>query len=78
MDNFLQDNISAQTKRYPAAIGSLSVEFKECVWYFAAIEKGMLLLSSPFNVEPNDASLQLQCDNNFLLTFTSSWIKAGF
>lgn len=50
MDSFLLDNIGAQTKRYAAAIGSLSVEFKERFRDFAAIEKDMLLFSSPFSL----------------------------
>lgn len=62
MDSFLQDNIGTQTKRYAAAIGSLSVEFKERFRDFAAIEKDMLLFSSPFSVDPNDASPQLQLE----------------
>ena len=61
--------------------------------FFAAIEKDMLLSSSPFSVDPDHAPpqlqlelIELQCDNEWrghtssflLLTFTGSWIKAGF
>ena len=56
MDSFLQDNIGAQTKKYAAAMGSLSVEFKE------HFEKDMLLFSISFSLDPNDASPQLQSE----------------
>ena len=53
-----------------SAISYLSAEFNECFRDFAAIEMDMLLLSSPFSVDPYDASPQLQleliemqCDN---------------
>ena len=58
-------NFSKDTKRYAAAIGSLSVGFKERFRDFATIEKDMLLFSSPFSVDPNDASPQLQCDDEW-------------
>ncbi|XP_078271885.1 general transcription factor II-I repeat domain-containing protein 2 isoform X1 [Rhinoraja longicauda] len=48
-------NICAQTKRYATAIASLTMEFNERFWDFEAIEKDMLLFSSPFSVDPDDA-----------------------
>lgn len=60
MDSYPQDNIGAQTKRYAAAIASLTVEFNERFRDFAAIEKDVLLFCSPFSVDLDDAPHQLQ------------------
>ncbi|KAF7667667.1 hypothetical protein LDENG_00052240 [Lucifuga dentata] len=57
-------------RRCATDIASLAVEFKERFQDFAAIEKDMLLFSSPFSVDPDDTLhqlqlelIELQCDN---------------
>jgi len=60
IDSFPQDNIGAQMKSYATAIASLSVEFNKRFRDFAVTEKDMLLFSSPFSVDPDDAPPQLQ------------------
>lgn len=62
IDSFPQDNIGAQVKSYATAIISLSVEFNKRFRDFAVIEKDMLLFSSPFSVDPDDAPPQLQLE----------------
>ena len=62
IDSFPQDNIGAQMKSYATAIASLSVEFNKRFRNFAVIEKDMLLFSSPFSVDPDDAPPQLQLE----------------
>ncbi|KAJ7990392.1 hypothetical protein DPEC_G00299830 [Dallia pectoralis] len=62
-DSFPRDNIGAQMKSYATAIASLSVEFNKRFRDFAVFEKDMLLFSSPFSVDHNDAPPQLQCDD---------------
>ena len=57
-------------KSYATAIASLSVEFNKCFQDFAVIEKDMLLFSSPFSVDPDDAPpqlqrIELQCDDQW-------------
>ncbi len=72
VNSFPQDNISAQTRRYAADIASLAGEFKRRFQDFAAIEKEIRLLSSPFSVDPDDAPdqlqlelIELQCDSEW-------------
>ena len=62
IDSFPQENIGAQMKSYATAIASLSVEFNKRFRDFAVIEKDMLLFSSPFSVDPDDAPPQLQLE----------------
>lgn len=62
IDSFPQDNIGAQMKSYATAIASLSVEFNKRFRDFAVIEKDMMLFSSPFSVDPDDAPPQLQLE----------------
>ncbi|KAL3968683.1 KRAB domain-containing zinc finger protein [Sarotherodon galilaeus] len=61
IDSFPVD-INVQMKRYATAIASLSGEFNKRFQDFAAIEKDMLLFSSPFSVDPDDAPPQLQLE----------------
>ena len=58
-----------QTRRYALDISSLAEEFKGCFQDFAAIEKEIILFSSPFSVETDDVPnhlqlelIELQCD----------------
>ncbi|XP_074542331.1 microfibril-associated glycoprotein 4-like [Halichoeres trimaculatus] len=62
IDSFPQDNIVVQMKSYATAIASLSTEFNKRFQDFAVIEKDMLLFSSPFSVDPDDAPPQLQLE----------------
>lgn len=62
IDSFQQDNIGAQMMSYATAIASLSMEFNKRFRDFAVIEKDMLLSSSPFSVDPDDALPQLQLE----------------
>ena len=62
IDIFPQNNIGAQMKSYATAIASLFVEFNQRFQDFAVIEKDMLLFSSPFSVDPDDAPPQLQLE----------------
>ena len=55
IDRFPQDNIGAQMERYATDVTSLSVELNKRFRDFAAIEKEMLLFSSPLSVDPDDA-----------------------
>ncbi|GAA6087525.1 general transcription factor II-I repeat domain-containing protein 2 [Tachysurus ichikawai] len=62
-------NISTQIRRYVAEISSLAEEFRQHFQDFAAIEKEITLFSSPFSVDPDDATehlqlelIELQCD----------------
>lgn len=47
---------------YATAIASLSMEFKKRFRDFAVSEKDMLLFSSPFSMDPDDAPPQLQLE----------------
>lgn len=90
MDSFLQDNMGAQTERHIAAVRSLSVEFKEHFWDFAATEKDMYppppSLWTPIMLCHSCSWTSLSCsvtmsgvvDTRSFLLFTCSWIKAGF
>lgn len=62
MDSFPQGNIGAQTKRYAAAIASLSAEFNKRFRGFTVMEEEMLIFSSPFSMDPDDAPHQLQLE----------------
>ncbi|OCT78218.1 hypothetical protein XELAEV_18029325mg, partial [Xenopus laevis] len=69
MTSFPQNNISAQMRRYPSDISSLAEEFQQRFRDFVAIEKDIMLFSSPFSVDPDDAPdhlqlelIELQCD----------------
>uniref|UniRef100_A0A8D2LVJ3 Uncharacterized protein n=1 Tax=Varanus komodoensis TaxID=61221 RepID=A0A8D2LVJ3_VARKO len=69
MTSFPQNNMSAQIRRYEADISSLAEEFQQRFRDFAAIEKEIMLFSSPFSVDPDDAPdhlqlelIELQCD----------------
>ncbi|GAA6090692.1 general transcription factor II-I repeat domain-containing protein 2B-like [Tachysurus ichikawai] len=69
MTSFPHNNISAQIRRYVADISSLAEEFRQHFRDFAAIEKEITLFSSPFSVDPDDATehlqlelIELQCD----------------
>lgn len=52
-----------QTRRYAADIASLAEEFKQRFRDITATEKEIMLFSSPFSVDPDDAldQLQLEC-----------------
>ena len=60
IDSFPQDNIAAQMKTYATTIASLSVEFNKCFQDFAVID--MMLFSSPFSADPDDAPPRLQLE----------------
>ena len=49
-------------RKYATEIASLSAEFKGRFQDFAVIEKDMLLFSSPFSVDPDDAPHHLQLE----------------
>ncbi|KAK2847511.1 hypothetical protein Q5P01_010510 [Channa striata] len=61
-DSLPKDNIGAQMMTYATAITSLSMEFNKRFRDFAVIEKDMLLFSSPFSVDSDDAPPQLQLE----------------
>ncbi|GAA6101798.1 general transcription factor II-I repeat domain-containing protein 2B-like [Tachysurus ichikawai] len=61
--------LARNTVRYVAEISSLAEEFRQRFPDFAAIEKELMLFSSPFSVDPDDATehlqlelIELQCD----------------
>lgn len=49
-------------RSYATVIVSLSMEIDKHFWDFAVIEKDMLLFSSPFSVDTDDAPPQLQLE----------------
>lgn len=60
-----------QTRMHAADITSLAEKFKQNFWDFAVIENGIMLFSTPFSFDPNDALdqlqlelIKLQCENN--------------
>ena len=82
-----------KTKKYAEALTLLASDFNNCFQDFTAIEKEILLFTTPFSVYPDEAPknlqlelMKLQCDNKYhsqlhhfsLVPFTSSWIKASF
>ncbi|KAK3549650.1 hypothetical protein QTP86_005414 [Hemibagrus guttatus] len=92
MTSFPQNNISVQMRRYATDVSSLVEEFQQRFRDFAAIEKDIILFSSPFSVDPDDAPehlqlelIELQCDAEYrsrhqqlpLVNFYRSWMKAG-
>ena len=62
MTCFLENNISAQMRRYAAGISSLAEEFQQRIQDFAAFEKEITLFSSPFSVVPDNAPDHLQLE----------------
>lgn len=58
--------------RYATDMASLAGEFKECFQDVAAMQKDLLLFTSPFSMDPDDAPhqlqlelIELQCDNEW-------------
>lgn len=62
MISFPQDKISAQTRRCAADIASLAEEIKQCFQDFEAFQKHIVLFSSPFSADPDNAPDQLQLE----------------
>ncbi|GAA6104202.1 general transcription factor II-I repeat domain-containing protein 2 [Tachysurus ichikawai] len=72
MTSFPHNNISMHIRRYVAERSSLAEEFRQRFRDFAAIEREIKLFSSPFSVDPDDATehlqlelIELQCDAEF-------------
>ena len=51
-----------ETKKYAEALIPLASDFNDRFWDFAAIEKEILLFTSPFSVDPDEAPKNLQLE----------------
>ncbi|XP_045890108.1 transmembrane protein 132C [Micropterus dolomieu] len=62
MDSLPQDHTGAQTRRYGAAIASLSAQFNGHFQDFATLKKDMGLFSSPYSMDLDDVPHQMQME----------------